>query len=98
MNNIFSHISEIGDSWFSETMGTPNGNPVAVRVMNDVVAPFHTHTVADEMFLVISGVVYIDTSEATITLNPGQAHTVVAGVEHRIRVEGRAELVVIGGQ
>ena len=97
MKNIFSQISEIDDSWFSEIMGTPNGNPVAVRVMNDVVTPFHTHAVNDEMFLVVSGVVHIDTSVGAITLSSGQAYTVVAGVEHRTRVEGRAELVVIGG-
>lgn len=98
MNNIFNRITEIEDSWFSEILGSPNGSPVSVRVMNDVVAPFHTHETADEMFVVLSGIVHIDTPEGSTTLTAGQAYTVLSGVEHRARVKGRAELIVIGGQ
>lgn len=97
MSNFFETMSQSQDAWFSETIGEPNGNPVMIRVMNDVIAPFHTHETADEMFIVLSGTVFIDTASNTQTINAGQSHTVAAGIEHRARVEGRAELIVIGG-
>jgi len=98
MINFFEILSQSQDAWFSETIGEPNGNPVIVRVMNDIIAPFHTHETADEMFIVLSGTVFIDTASNTKTINAGQSHIVAAGIEHRARVEGRAELIVIGGQ
>ncbi|ADZ91602.1 cupin domain-containing protein [Marinomonas mediterranea] len=97
MKNIFSHIAKIEKEWFSESIGSPNGNPISVRVMNDMEAKYHTHENSDEMFLVLSGRVNIDTKDGTIELLTGQSHTVLAGVEHRARVKGRAELIVFGG-
>jgi len=98
MINFFETIAKYQGAWFSDVIGEPNGNPVIIRVMNDVIAPFHTHETADEMFIVLSGTVFIDTASNTKTLTAGQSHIVSAGIEHRARVEGRAELIVIGGQ
>ena len=95
--NIFEEIKQSGDSWFSKIIGEPNGSPVAIRVMNNVTAPFHTHETTDEMFIVLSGKVFIDTDIGIQEFTSGQAHTVPAGTRHRARVEGRAELIIIGG-
>ncbi len=98
MIDIFEVIAKASDSWFSETVAEVNDSPVAVRVMNDTVAKFHTHNDSDEMFLVLSGNVSIDTDTETVTLSKGQFYTVPAGIKHRARVEGRVELIVIGGK
>jgi len=91
-------ISEINEPWFTENIGSPNGSPVSVRVMNDIEAEFHVHNNSDEMFIVLSGNLYIDTKDKTIELSSGESYTVKAGVEHRARVIGRAELIVFGGK
>ena len=95
--SLFDEIKQNGDAWFTEIIGKPNGSPVAIRVMNDVTAPFHTHEKAGEMYIVLSGRVFIDTDIGTQEIASGHAHTVRAGTRHRARVEGRAELIVIGG-
>ncbi len=98
MKNFFKTIANNNKSWFSETIGEHNGSPVAVRVMNNFSAPFHTHETDDEMFIVLKGSVQIDTPEGTTIISSGQSYTVAAGIKHRARVDGRAELIVIGGK
>jgi len=98
MRNIFEVLSKKNDAWFSDVIGEPNDVPVAIRVMNNYTAPFHSHESGDEMFIVLSGTVFIDTLKSIITINAGETHTVPAGVEHRARTEDRAELIVIGGK
>ena len=98
MNSIFKILANKEDTWFTKNIGEPNGNPVNIRVMNNYIAPFHTHENSDEMFIVISGTLFIDMTKHNIELNEGESYTVSAGVEHRARVEGRAELIVIGGK
>jgi len=108
MKNKSIKIKDINDSWFSEELCAP----VSVRIMNDQVVNFHKHDDVNEMFLVISGKLFIDIKEKdstgidnysfdgeykTIELTPNQSYTVLPGTEHRTRVVGRAELMVIGG-
>ena len=97
MKNIFEELSNVQGSWAKTQVGMVNGAPVTVRVMNDMEADFHIHENTDEFFLVVSGSVYIDTSTETVLLNKGQSYTVKAGINHRARTVGRAELIVIGG-
>ncbi len=98
MNNILSHLKRINEPWVSIGIGEVNGSPVSARVMDNVEANFHTHDNADEFFFVLSGRVFIDTEEGSIELNEGQYHTVKSGTKHRARSDGRAELIVVGGQ
>ena len=90
MNSIFTRINDIQDAWFSEIIGEVNGNPISFRVMNSFAAQFHTHEHTDEMFIVLSGTMYIDTDEGTTKLDTGQAYTIKAGVKHGARAESRA--------
>lgn len=98
MKNILEILSKKDETWFSDVIGTPNNVPVTIRVMNNCSAQFHSHDTSDEMFIVLSGTVVIDTLESTTIVNTGETYTVPAGIEHRARTEDRAELIVIGGE
>ncbi|MDH5180579.1 MAG: cupin domain-containing protein [Gammaproteobacteria bacterium] len=98
MKNIFEEISNVSGPWYSALIGEINTNPVFVRVMQAVEAPFHVHKNSDEMFIVLEGELYIDFPNDTICLRKGDSHTVVAGTEHRARVPDYAQLIVIGGK
>jgi len=86
----------------------PHWSPVAIRVMNNEAVKFYEHESANEMFLVLSGTLFIDIKKNTnqkdsdsdfqvIKLLTGESYTVGPGITHRARVVGRAELIVIGG-
>lgn len=83
------------ERWKSATIGSVNGNGVRFRVMENVTADWHAHDESDELFLVLSGVVNIDTEEDSQALSAGELLIVPARTMHRARVEGRATLIVI---
>ena len=98
MKNIFDINSQENERWLSESLGDINSNPVFVRIMREVGAPFHTHEKSDEMFIVLEGELHIDMREDSVVLKRGESFTVVAGTEHRARVPEFVRLVVIGGR
>jgi len=62
--------------------------------MEEATANWHSHEDSDELFLVLSGIVAIDTEHGTHTLRTHELFVVPAGLRHRARVEGRATLFV----
>lgn len=98
MKNIFEEISKAEGAWNSEQIGEINKNPVFVRVMHGIEAPFHIHKKSDEMFIVLEGELHIDMKNESVCLTKGQSFTVLAGTEHRARVNKSAHLIVIGGK
>src|SRR5919108_3741078 len=93
-----TRLSALGEGivarWHSERIGAFNGNHLRFRVMDAAAADWHVHEASDELFLVLSGVVDLDTGHDTHTLAPGDLFVVPAGVRHRARVAGRATLLV----
>lgn len=98
IKNRLVELKNMSERWASIGLGEVNGSPVAMRVMEDVEANFHTHDDADEFFLVLSGTVFIDTDSESIEHNQGRSHVITTGTKHRARAIGRAELIDIGGQ
>ena len=88
-------LSKNTEGWLSEIVGTVNSNRVNARVMIDVEAQFHIHEDSDEFFLVINGEIEIDVEKKTILLRAGETYTVDAGLRHRARAKGRAELITV---
>ena len=88
-------LSKKTEGWLSEVVGTVNSNRVNARVMVNVEAQFHVHEDSDEFFLVINGEIEIDVEEKTILLGTGETYTVDAGLKHRARAKGRAELITV---
>jgi mannose-6-phosphate isomerase-like protein (cupin superfamily) len=82
-------------AWMSVDVATVNGNAVRLRVMQDVTAPWHAHDRSDELFLVMSGSLVLDTEHGSHEIQPGQLFVVPAGTRHRARVIGRATVLVV---
>ncbi len=56
---------------------------------------WHVHSHEDELFYVLSGKMFIDTPEASVPLESGQALVVPRGIMHRSRVEQGEALVLL---
>jgi len=92
------HLFENTDAhWHSTTIGRCRGGVLQARVMIDCAAPWHCHDDWDETFVVLSGSIYLDFAEGSHRVDAGHCLAVKAGVRHRARCEGRAELLVLGG-
>ena len=83
------------EAWHSETLATVNGVNLRFRVMRDTQAQLHTHEDSPECFFVLTGQITIDTTAGSQTVGPGQFFRVEAGVSHRARVTGQAQLLVL---
>ncbi|MDP2286497.1 MAG: cupin domain-containing protein [Pseudohongiella sp.] len=98
MSTIFPKLKHASGAFTAVPIGEVNGSPAFARVMEGFEGPLHLHNSSDEMFVVLSGVVYLDLEAGSVKLEAGDSYTVPAGVTHKSRVPGRAELIVIGGK
>lgn len=98
MSQIFPQLEEAKGPFTAVPIGQVNGIPAFARVMEGFEGPRHVHETSDEMFVVLSGVVYLDFGSKSVMLSAGESYTVPAGVVHKSRVPGRAELIVVGGK
>ena len=94
-SNASEVLSKDTEGWLSEIVGRVNSNSVNARVMVDFEAKFHVHEFSDEFFLVLKGEIEIDIEEKTIVLRAGDTFTVSAGLKHRARAKGRAEIITV---
>jgi mannose-6-phosphate isomerase-like protein (cupin superfamily) len=85
----------VTDGWKSFDVTTVNGNSVRFRVMENKTANWHVHERSDEMLYVISGTVFMDTEHGIRRIGAGELFVVPAGTRHRVRVDGRATLLVV---
>jgi MFS family permease len=94
-------LASLGDGisarWHNQTIGAFNGNHLRFRVMEDAAADWHAHEDSDELFVVLSGRVAIDTEGGSHELGADELLVVPARLRHRARVEGRATLLVADG-
>lgn len=88
-------LSKKTEAWLSEVVGRVNSNRVNARVMVDIEAQFHLHQDNDEFFLVLNGEIEIVVEDQTILLAAGESYTVGAGLKHRARAKGCAELITV---
>lgn len=98
MRSIFPQLEDANGTFTAVPVGQINGIPAFARVMDGFEGPWHVHEFSDEMFIVLNGIVYLDFDSGSVMLQSGESYTVLAGVAHKSRVPGRAELVVIGGK
>lgn len=80
--NLASAFSKIPDYWHPRIAGELNDSYVKlVKLKGEFV--WHHHDLEDELFLVISGTLVIQTQEGDLTLRPGEFAIIPRGVEHR---------------
>jgi len=56
---------------------------------------WHVHKDEDEIFYILSGVVFVDTDTGSVELKAGQALVVPKGIRHRSRVDAGDALVLL---
>ena len=69
LSEVAQRLSDSPSSWASESVDNFNGNQIEIRVMRDAIAKWHMHPHTDEMFVVLSGSVSIDTENGSFNLN-----------------------------
>lgn len=83
------------EKWFAQTLTSLRGVNLKFRMVRETAADFHVHPDSAECFYVLAGQVEIDVESQTHVLGPGQFLHIPAGVRHRSRVKGTAELLVL---
>ncbi len=80
--NISEKLNLFNDHWHPRIVAELNGQHVKlVKVQGDFT--WHSHELEDEMFLVLSGTLYIEFRDRTVRLDPQEFIVVPRGVEHR---------------
>jgi mannose-6-phosphate isomerase-like protein (cupin superfamily) len=92
--SIREKLDQVPEPWRPKIVAEMNGHEIrVVKVKGEFV--FHRHVDADELFLVVSGRLAIDTPDGSVELGPGELFVVPRDVEHRTRSEAGAEVVTI---
>lgn len=92
--NLREKLAQVPEPWRPKIIAELNGHEVrVVKVKGEFV--FHRHEDADELFLVVSGRLVVDTKAASVELGPGELFVVPRDVEHRTRSEEGAEVLTI---
>src|SRR5262245_5267325 len=86
----------VSEAWKNVNFAKVNGLDVRLRIVMNRAANFHAHADSDELFCCLEGVAHLDTADgATTTLEPHELVVVPRNTSHRLRVEGRAVVLVI---
>ncbi|MYF89906.1 MAG: cupin domain-containing protein [Boseongicola sp. SB0676_bin_33] len=56
---------------------------------------WHSHDDTDDFFLVLSGIVTIETEQGNVVLRPGELYVVPKGVQHRPFAQEEAHILLI---
>jgi mannose-6-phosphate isomerase-like protein (cupin superfamily) len=90
-------VSAIGAAhspWWNRTLCAVNDAWVRLGVM-DGDSHWHKHDAEDEFFLVLEGHLDIELEDRMVTLKPGQAFTVPAGVMHFPHARQRSVVLMV---
>jgi mannose-6-phosphate isomerase-like protein (cupin superfamily) len=79
---LASAFSRIPDYWHPRIAGELNDSYVKLAKLKGEFV-WHHHELEDELFLVISGMLVIQTRAGDIVLHPGEFVIIPRGVEHR---------------
>ncbi len=92
--NLADKLSQFDDHWAPRTVTEFNGHDVmVVKVHGEFV--WHHHDDTDDLFLVLSGRLTIETTDGNVDLGPGQLYVVPKGVEHRPVAHEPTELLLM---
>ena len=92
--NLAAACADLDDQWVPRTIGSYNGDHVQIiRVQGEFV--WHHHDRTDDLFLVVKGRVTVQLRDGDVELEPGEMLIVPVGVEHCVRADEEAELLVL---
>lgn len=91
--NLAEKFGRFSDHWKPKIVGELNGQLVKLVKFK---GPFvwHHHESEDELFLVVSGSMHMESPDGRINLEPGEFLIVPRGVEHRPVADEEAEVLL----
>lgn len=89
-------ISSTKERWTNYTLSEVNDSLVRLGIFEGEFH-WHHHDREDELFLVLSGKLFLDLKDRTVELLPHQCFTVPRGVEHRTRAKERTVVLMVEG-
>ena len=91
-SNVHHVLDAVETLWSPQVVAEVNDYDVkAANVAGEY--PEHDHPDTDELFIVLSGRLYLDLPDRTVTLNPMDVFTVPRGVRHRPRAEPGTRII-----
>jgi len=87
-------IKECTDKWFNQTLTKVNNSVVRIGIIEGEYH-WHQHDEEDEFFFVLSGQLFIDLEDKTVTLNPNEGMTVSKGLMHRTRAPQKTVMLMV---
>ncbi|MYK31908.1 MAG: cupin domain-containing protein [Boseongicola sp. SB0670_bin_30] len=92
--NLSEKLSKFSEYWSPKIVSQFNGHDVmVVKVQGEFV--WHSHDDTDDFFLVLSGIVTIETEQGNVVLRPGELYVVPKGVQHRPFAQEEAHILLI---
>jgi mannose-6-phosphate isomerase-like protein (cupin superfamily) len=92
--NLAEALSQVQDHWTPRIVAAYNDETVQVlKVQGEFV--WHRHEGTDDLFLVLSGAVTVQLRDGDIEVGAGELFVVPRGIEHCLRSETEAEVLVI---
>lgn len=92
--DVAAALAEVTAPWVPRVIGAYNDDTIQVlRVEGEFV--WHHHEGTDDLFLVITGELTVQLRDGDVSLGPGQLFVVPRGVEHCLRSDGVAEVLVL---
>jgi len=92
--NLRDKLALFSDHFAPRVVATMNDyNVMLVKVRGEFV--WHSHAETDDFFLVLDGRLTIDLPDRPVVLEAGELFVVPAGVEHRPRADGEAQVLLI---
>ena len=83
----------ITEHWSPEVVAELNGQQVKLaKFMGEF--EWHTHSNADELFLVVRGAIRVELRDESVELGEGEFFVVPHGAEHRPVAEAEAEVLL----
>lgn len=95
LSDIAQNLSQSAEIWEKEQIGNFNGSQVNVRYMNKALTPWHEPVDTDEMFIVLSGSVIVETEDRSVLPMPNDCLIIKAGIRHRSKTDSVATLFTL---
>ena len=92
--NFKSKFEKFNDLWSPKVIAEMNDYQFKlVKIKDDFV--WHEHNDTDEVFIVISGVIWIEFKDETIQINTGEMIVVPKGTKHRPYATQEAQIMLV---
>ena len=92
--NLGEKLSLFSEHWSPKIVARFNDNDVMVAKFKGAF-DWHAHDDTDDFFLVLSGLVTVETEHGVVELRPGELHVVPKGVRHRPVAREEAHILLI---